>query len=80
MKSRFMKVAVLAAFVITSPLLVFAAGQPKVRPFGRNEDRQLDGVTRAVRQGKGSGMSRNRAAVPDQLQTAPNPGDTAFRK
>jgi hypothetical protein len=83
MKSRSVKVAVLSAFVLTSPLLVFAAGQPKVRPLGRSEVQQPDGVTRAVQQGKGAGMTRNRVAIPansNRLQTAPNPDDTAFRK
>jgi hypothetical protein len=83
MRSRFIRVAVLSAFALTSPLLIFAAGQPKVRMISQNELPRPDGATRAVQQGKGSGMSRNDVAIPasaDRLQTAPNRADSAFRK
>jgi hypothetical protein len=84
MKSRFSKVAVLSAFILTSPLLIFAAGQPKLlRVTSRSEMQNRAGATRAVPQGKGSGMTRNHAAIPavtGRSQTAPNLDDSALRK
>jgi hypothetical protein len=83
MKSRFTKVAVLSAFVLTSPLLIFAAGQPKLHETSRSEMQKWAESTRAVQQGKGSGMTRNHAAVPavtSRSQTALNPSDSALRK
>jgi len=83
MKPRCIKVAVLSAFVLTSPLLIFAAGQPKLRLTSQSEMQNLAGATRAVQQGKGSGMTRNHAAIPagaSRSQAATNRSDSALRK
>jgi len=84
MKSRFTKVAVLSAFILTSPLLIFAAGQPKLlRVTSPSETQNSAGSTRAVQQGKGSVMTRNHAPIPavtSRSQTAPNRVDSALRK
>jgi hypothetical protein len=83
MKSRCTKVAVLSAFVLTSPLLIFAAGQPKLPVTSRSEMQNRAGATRAVQQGKGSGMTRNHATIPavtGRSQAAPNLDDSALRK
>jgi hypothetical protein len=83
MKSQCIKAAVLSAFVLTSPLLIFAAGQPKLRETSQSDTQNLAGSIRAVQQGKGSGMTRNHAAIPAgarSLQAAPNRTDSALRK
>jgi hypothetical protein len=61
MKSRFMRVAVLSALAVTSPALIFAAGQPKLHMLSKSEMQDLSGATPAVQQGKGAGLSRNYA-------------------
>ena len=63
MKFRFIRVAVLSAFVLTSPLLIFAAGQPKLRMLSKNEIEDVDGVSQAVQQGKGAGLSRSQVVL-----------------
>jgi hypothetical protein len=80
MKSRSIRVALLSAFVLTSP--TFAAGQPKLRVPSKVETQDPAGSTRAVQQGKGAGMSRNRAAVPspNAYALSSNRGDSALRK
>lgn len=96
MKSRFIKVALLPAFVLASPLLTFAGGQHLVRMPRKGEIPDRTGITQAVQQGKGAGMSRNqgvranayrsetadvRAALKDESGAVRfNAGDTAFRK
>jgi hypothetical protein len=83
MKSRSIRVAVLSALVLTSPLLMLAAGQPKLHRLSTNQMQDLSGTRHAVRPGKGSGMTRN-VEVPRasnyHLATArdlPTPGDAA---
>jgi hypothetical protein len=82
MKSRSIRVALLSAFVLTSPVLTFAAGQPKLRVPSKSETQDLSGATRALQQGKGAGMSRIQVATPgpnaDRLRA--NWGDSALRK
>ena len=94
MKSRFNRVAVLTALVLTSPLLSLAAGQPKVRPVTKSETQDRADVTRAVQFGKGTGMTRNQGVQANayRSQTAAdsatvkssavraNWSDPAFRK
>lgn len=92
MRSRSIKVALASAFMLTSPLLTFAGGQPaKVRMLSKSEMQDRTGITQAVQQGKGTGMTRNQVirANAYRSQTAeesparrdgPNWGDTAFRK
>jgi hypothetical protein len=46
MKSRSFRVAVLSAFVLTYPLLSFAAGQPKLHMPGKSQVRIVPGHTR----------------------------------
>jgi hypothetical protein len=81
------------AFVLASPLLIFAGGQPKMQP-ARGEAQDVIGTTRAVQQGKGSGTSRNQTVIANAYraktaqdsaalrndQAAIPRGDTAFRK
>jgi hypothetical protein len=94
MKSRFSRVAVLTALVLTSPLLSLAAGQPKVHTVSKSDTQDRADVTRAVQFGKGTGMTRNQgvqanayrsqtAADNAKVQPAPartNWNDPAFRK
>jgi hypothetical protein len=82
MKSRSIRVALLSAFVLTSPSLIFAGSQPKLHMLSESEAQDLSGSSRAVQQGKGAGMSRNQAAIPantDRSQTTAA-RDSAFRK
>ena len=93
MKSQIIKAALVSAFVLASPVLSFAGGQPaKMHKNYTSQDRT--GVTRAVQQGKGSGLSRNqgvqananREQTPAESQVAKEqskpgrPVDTAFHK
>jgi hypothetical protein len=83
MKSQSIRVAVFSAFVLTSPLLIFAAGQPKLHTPGKSAIQDLSAAPRAVQQGKGGGMSRKQEVLPAPAESAaarPNSGDTAFRK
>jgi hypothetical protein len=57
MKSQFVRVALLSAVVLTSPLLTFAGSQPKIHKTSKEEAQDRTGITRAIQQGKGSGMS-----------------------
>jgi hypothetical protein len=96
MKSRSFRLALLSAIALTSPLLPFAGSQPaKVRNYTNRET--LDASpTRALQQGKGSGMSQNQTVranawrsqtAEDSLKLREKPatthinwGDSAFRK
>ena len=93
MKSQMIKAALISAFVLASPMLSFAGGQPaKMHKDDTTQDRT--GTTRAVQQGKGSGLTRNegvqadayRAQTPAESQVAKEqsspgrPVDTAFHK
>jgi hypothetical protein len=57
MKYRF--TALILAGVLTSPLLTLGSSRPPVRAPKNSEVEAQEGVTRAVQQGKGSGMTRN---------------------
>lgn len=63
MKWPSIKLALLPALVVTSGLLAFAAGQPKLHMLSKAEMQDLTGATRAVQQGKGGGMSRNQVSL-----------------
>src|ERR1700733_2249480 len=63
MKSQFVRMALLSAVVLTSPLLTFAGGQPKIHPYSKEDAQDRTGITRAVQQGKGTGMSRSDGAI-----------------
>lgn len=96
MKSPSIKSAALSAFVLLSPLLAFAGGQPaKVRMSNPSETADRTGITRALQQGKGSGTMRQEyrgnAYRSETAENAPllkdnsavrrvNLGDSAFRK
>jgi len=106
--TRFIRVATLPALVVASSWLTFAAGQTaaggqtatggqpaKIQTRSRDGIDDRIGVTRAVQQGKGGGMTRNTvpanayraqtaedsAALKDESGTSrSNHGDIAFRK
>ena len=73
MKSRSIRVALLSAFVLTSPVLTFAGGQPaKVRMFSAPETQNPADVSRTLQQGKSRGITRNQEVRANawRLQTA----------
>jgi hypothetical protein len=84
MKSGFVRLAVSAVIALSSPLFVFAGGQPaKVFTPSKAEMQDRAGITRALQQGKGSGISRSQAPLPasaPRTQTAVRLSDTAFTK
>ena len=64
MKSRSIKMVLLSAFALMSPLLTFAGDQPgQMHRYSKSEIENRDGVTRAVQQGKGAGVSRNQLVL-----------------
>lgn len=63
MKSRFMRLVMLSGVALASPVLIFAAGQPKLHMLSQSEMQDLNGATPAIQQGKGGGLSR-KAPVP----------------
>ena len=96
MKSRSIKVMLLSAFVIASPLLTFA-GEQAVPPSGKVYVQDRTEIGRALQQGKGGGMSLSQVAIranANRVQTADEKGivkdqpvaprsnlsDTAFHK
>jgi hypothetical protein len=96
MKSRSIRMALLSAFVLGSPLLTFAASQRPIHVPSKDEIQDRTGITRAVQQGKGGGMSRNQVvlranayrlqtpeesqAIRDKSDATLPKGDSAFRK
>lgn len=97
MKLRSIRTAVLSTLVLASPSLTVAASQSTgMHVPSQSEMQNRDGVTRAVQQGKGGGMTRNQGVRANayRSQTAgENPtvrdasggvgskrSDTAFRK
>jgi|HubBroStandDraft_1064217.scaffolds.fasta_scaffold219959_2 hypothetical protein len=79
MKSRFNKVAVLTALVLTSPFIGFAGTQPKVWTLSKSEMKNHADATRAVQKGKGTGMTRQNGTVKSSPART-NWSDPAFRK
>jgi hypothetical protein len=62
MKSQ-RRMTIVAAALLSIPALTFAGGQPaKVRMPGKADVQDRAGITRAVQQGKGTGMSRRQTA------------------
>ena len=60
MKLRSIRTAVLSTLVLASPLLTVAGSQSTgMHVPSQSEMQNRDGVTRAVQQGKGGGMTRN---------------------
>jgi len=83
MKSRSIRIAVLSAGIVTSPMLSFAAGQPKLHMPGKSEAQDLSGASRPVQQGKGSGVTRyqsNPRTSEISAAARPNRSDSAYRK
>jgi hypothetical protein len=97
MKSQFVRVALLSAAVLTSPLLTFAGGQPaKMHKYSKEDAQDRSGITRAIQQGKGTGMSLSDGTIranayreqttergpvaPVQRVSQAKPSETAFTK
>jgi hypothetical protein len=84
MKSRSVTLALSAAFALTSPFIAIAGGQPaKAVMLSKADMQDRAGITRAVHQGKGSGMTRRQASVPasaPRTQTTARLSDTPFTK
>jgi hypothetical protein len=96
MKLRTIRMVVLSSLVLATPSLTLAGGPDHYRMLSKSEMKDLTGATRAVQQGKGSGLSRNQviqanayraqtaqenpAAADNSGTTHSNRSDTAFRK
>ena len=64
MKSRSVKLVLLAASILASPVFTFAGGQPNwVYTPPKNEAQSVAGVTPSLNQGKGAGMTRSDVAL-----------------
>jgi hypothetical protein len=63
MKSQSVRLALLSAVVLVTPLLTFAGGQPKIWPVSKAEAQDRTGITRSVNQGKGAGMTRSEGVI-----------------
>lgn len=63
MKSRFVRVSLLSAVVLVTPLLTFAGGQPKIHPVSKEEAQDRSGITKSINQGKGAGMTRSEGVI-----------------
>lgn len=60
MKLQSVKMTLLAAAILASPVLAFAGGQPNhVYTPQKNEAQDRAGVAQNVNQGKGAGVTRN---------------------
>jgi hypothetical protein len=82
MTSRFVRVALLSSFVLVTPLLTFAGGQPaKMRWVSKEEAQDRTGITRSLNQGKGAGMTLSskviRANAYREQTAADQPATTA---
>jgi hypothetical protein len=62
MKSTSIKVMLLSAFAMASPLLTFA-GDRAVPPSGKDHAQDQIEISRALQQGKGSGMSLSQGVI-----------------
>jgi hypothetical protein len=63
MKSRFVRAALLSAFVLVTPLLTLAGGQPKIWPLSKEAAQDRTGITRSINQGKGAGMTLSQGVI-----------------
>ena len=94
MNTRSIRMTLLTAVVLTTPVLTFAGGQPaKGLVAYKQVTQDRTGIARAVQQGKGSGNSQSQAVIranayraetvadrqPVRTQPATQ-ADTAFRK
>ena len=82
MKSGSIRVVLLAAVVLASPVLTFAGSQSKVYAVSKAEVQDRTGISRNVNQGKGAGISRKvvPAAMVSQAAQRSSGSDTAFSK
>jgi len=96
MKSKSVRIALLPALMLMSPVIGFAGGQHLIRVPSKDEAQDRSGITPAVQYGKGTGMTRNEGVranayreqtpaesqvVKDQAKAGQSkPDDTAFRK
>jgi hypothetical protein len=79
--SRFVKFAAVSGFVLLSPVLTFAGGQPKVQRTPSKEELQdRTGIARAIQQGKGGGMSLSNAALNANAFRSQTPAESALLK
>jgi hypothetical protein len=70
--------ALLSAVVLTSPLLTFAGGQPaKMHKYSKEDAQDRTGITRAIQQGKGSGMSLSDQTIRANAYREQTTGQTA---
>jgi hypothetical protein len=64
MKLQSVKMVLLAAAILASPVLTFAGGQPNhVYTPPKNEAQDSAGISQNVDQGKGAGMTRSDAVL-----------------
>jgi hypothetical protein len=63
MTSQTVKSAIVSAFVLATPALTFAGGQPKIHPISKEEMRDRTGITQGVQRGKDTGMIRSEVVV-----------------
>jgi hypothetical protein len=63
MKSRSLKMPVLAASFLATSLLAFAGGQPRTYTPAKDEVHDREGIGRNINQGKGAGMTRSYAVL-----------------
>jgi hypothetical protein len=59
MKLQSVKMVLLAAAILASPVLTFAGGQHRNYAPGKNETQNRAGIAQNVNQGKGAGMTRS---------------------
>jgi hypothetical protein len=81
MKSRSVKMVLLAASVLASPVLTFAGWQPNhVYTPPKNEAQDRIGIVRTVDQGKGTGMSRSNVVLRGNAYRSQTANDSAAVK
>lgn len=77
MKLQSVKMVLLAAVVLASPVLTFAGGQPNhVYTPLKNEARDRAGIARNVNQGKGAGVTRDDVVLRGNAYRAETAEDT----
>jgi hypothetical protein len=82
MKSpRSLRFAVSAGFVLLSPVLTFAGGQPaKVRTLSKDEMQDRTGIARAAQPGKGSGLSLSQPVIRASAYRSQTPAESSLLK
>jgi hypothetical protein len=88
MKSQSVRIALLSALILASPVISFGAGQHLIRVPSKDEAQDRSGVTRAVQYGKGTNMTRNegvranafRSQTPEESQVVKNQPKSGWPK